>query len=146
MSHIPSVTSRTLPQWQIPSKHFPSLPIFVKVFHSQYSLKAVVIQMQYLLSQICVHIHIFFTILRRWSGKGINKSWTTVNECKGKFFPCHFGNSCHFIGNPGLGFNCRTHAVLIIPYLPLKIELRICWTYGRWNDCIPFVGNLNTQV
>ena len=46
--------------------------------------------------------------------------------------------------NPGLEFNCRTLALLIISYLPLKNVLWICWTFGKWTDCIQFVGNLNT--
>jgi hypothetical protein len=56
------------------------------------------------------------------------------------FSRAFFGHSFNCIGSSGLGLNCRMHTLLIIPYLPPKIKLRICWTFGSWNDCIPWVG------
>ena len=92
------------------------------------------------------YTHVFHnkeTLVRHRSKKN---SWTIVNAWKVKFFPNHLGHSCHCIGNPGLGFNCRTHTFLVLTYLPLNIELGIRCTFGSWTDYIPCVWNFNTQV
>ena len=50
-------------------------------------------------TQICVYMHIFFTIWRRWSGKRNKNNETAVNaECQENLSACHFGHACHRVG------------------------------------------------
>ena len=155
MSHICSFTGRKASQWKIPSQPFPPLAIFVKMFHSLYYLEAMVTHIQCLHSQIyvcvCIYIYIYiytyFSQYRNLVGQGNIKNLKSSECCEPrKIFLVPTGNACHSIGGSGLGLNCRMHLLFIITYLLLKTELRLCWTFGRWTDCIPCVGKLNTQV
>ena len=75
-------------------------------------LVATVIHIQSVRSHICVYVHTFFTIHRRWSGKGKKKKkiGTAVNvvyqvnlsACQGNLAACHIGHVCHSFGRPSL--------------------------------------------
>jgi hypothetical protein len=89
-------------------------PRFVqKIFHSQCYLVATVIHIQSLHSQICVHIHMFFTTERRWSDKRNKKKiGTAVNAaCHGNLSSCYFGHLCHRFA-PLLKDNWRWYVIL----------------------------------
>lgn len=52
--------------------------------------------MLYAVRCVCVYIHIFFSVYRRWSDKRNKKVWTAWNAaCKKKISACHFGHACH---------------------------------------------------
>jgi len=63
------------PNDKMSSQHFALLPICVKIFHPQYYLVAYVIHTQSQRSQICVCVHIHFTIYTHWSGKRNKRKW-----------------------------------------------------------------------
>ena len=60
-------------------------------------LVATVIHIQSQCSQICVRIHIFFTVWRHWSDKrNKKKTGTSVNAvCQRNPSMCHFEHACH---------------------------------------------------
>jgi hypothetical protein len=83
--------SRPATEREISSQHFAPLLICVTMFLSQDCLVAEAIHIQSLNSQSCVYIHMFFTILRRFSGKRNEKFGTAVNAaCQGNFSACHW--------------------------------------------------------
>jgi len=51
-----------------------------KMFFSQYCLVAAVLYIHLISSQICVYVHMFFTIRRLWLGKRNKKIWES-SEC-----------------------------------------------------------------
>jgi len=110
------------------------------MFLSQYYLLVTVIRIQFLCSQICLYIHIFFTIYRRWWSK-IKQKRTAHNAA------CHFKEACRRFSSPGLynvkcgnycelrGWKCEKMAVFNTRHFPRILRNAWKWlTANIWTE------------
>ena len=114
-------------------------PHLVKMLHSRYYLVARVIHILSLRSQVCVYIHIFLIIWRRWSGKRKKKITRAVNAaCQGSLSASHSGYASHSFVSPAL---VQSYLLHLLPFPILhSFNLRRLIKYDYSNDTTSWWG------